>query len=240
MAEDRAAKQVTIDGKTYYVDENNNYYVVNNGRYEQITTPGNEIVQALKYSEIYSYDMPEAGKLFPDVVVKFRREKPPRALPTTVDVPERAERLQMPLLGESVAEEVKRLTLELITDPSDVLNANLNFRSINNVPEYEIGRTDDEESFGIYFEEDVEDDSRRVVPLEVEEDMEELFKTIKRWTRTRNTNFAAYADNFILKYDYVTGRPSITLNVPVNDGIIDQVGIRPRGRRGGERAKDEN
>jgi len=240
MAENRQPKQVTIDGITYYVDEKNNYYIVRGGSRQQISSPTANIVEALKYSDIFMYDTTKIGKMYPDVVVRFRREKPPRALPTTVNVPERGERLEMPLLGEAVNEEVKRLTLDLIGDPSELLNADLNFRSINSVPEYEIGRSDDEESFGIYFEEEYTVDDKPVIPQEVEEDMEGVFRIMSRWVAAKNTSFSEYADNFTVEYDQATGAPKITATVPVNSGIIDQVGIRAIGRISGEGAKDQN
>ena len=164
----RTPKKVELNGTTYYVDENNESYTIESGKKTNIGTPSQDIIDALDYSEIYMYTTSGGPKIkFTDPVIKFRREKPPRALPTTVNVPERADRLEMPLIGESVSEEIKKLTLELITNTQDLLNADLNYQSIDFVPEYEIGRTDDEESFGIYFEEEFIEYNGQQIPDEI-------------------------------------------------------------------------
>jgi hypothetical protein len=236
----RTPKKVELNGTTYYVDENNQYYTIESGKKTSIGTPSKEVVDALEYSEIYDFTTSGSKIKFKDPVIKFRREKPPRALPTTVNVPERADRLEMPLIGESVAEEIKKLTLELINNTQDLLNADLNYQSIDFVPEYEIGRTDDEESFGIYFEEEFINDNRQQVPDEIYSDLQETARAIKKWVRSKETSFWEYANNFSVTYNPSTGQPSITATVPVSNGIIEEIGVIVKKRRGGEGVRDTN
>jgi len=236
----RTQKQVELNGTTYYVDENGKYYTVESGQRTSIGTPSQDVVEALEYSEIYINTTSGSKIKFKDPVIKFRREKPPRALPTTVNVPERADRLEMPLIGESVSEEIKKLTLELITNTQDLLNADLNYQSIDFVPEYEIGRTDDEESFGIYFEEEFVEVNGQEIPDEIYSDLRDTAKAIKTWIRSKQTSFWDYANNFSVTYNPSTGQPSITATVPVGNGIIEEIGVMVKKRRGGEGVRDSN
>jgi hypothetical protein len=128
-------------------------------------------------------------------------------------------------VSDEILEELNRLTLDLIDDSQDLIPFNLSFRSIDFIPEREVFSADNEEQYGIYFE-DLELD-----PLVNVRNMEsETIALDKISTRLRNLQEArlqgkkGYYNAFTVNYDS-NGTPIITLNIDTGPTGIDGLNV---------------
>jgi len=149
---------------------------------------------------------------------------PSKADSAGATVPANSEKIDI-RISDSIIEEEKKLSLEIIKDSKDLVPFNLSFNSIDFIPEREVFSADNETQYGIYFE-DLELDplaNRRNTNSE-NIALTAISDKIKNIRIARRAGIKSYYDAFSVKYDS-NGTPIITLNIDTGPTGIDGLDV---------------